>query len=59
MDNDDPYNDDTGISNKEWFELDAEQDVLLENEQRFREEAEQSNRTHKQHINDTYIKQQT
>ena len=30
MDDDDPYNDDTGISNKIWLEMEAEHDLLLE-----------------------------
>ena len=30
MDDDNPYDDDTGISNKEWLETEAEHDLLLE-----------------------------
>ena len=30
MDDDDPYNDETGISDNAWFELDAEYELLLE-----------------------------
>ena len=30
MDDDDPYDDDTGISNKEWLETEAEYDLLIE-----------------------------
>ena len=37
MDVDDSYNDETGISNKEWFELDVEQESLLEGTQQQKE----------------------